>query len=152
MTSDFVRNTCLLIRHDGCKKGTYPKGGRCVPARAQQGGGGNGRHMLGAAVLGGLATAAAGAGLATGGAIYANTKHGQRTIGETQQKVGKFMQEHGSKMQSEGSERYAKNQMSKEAVKAEYQRRLARHENKSAPKDKRGISEGQAKKLERMLK
>ena len=88
MTSDFVRNTCLLIRHDGCKKGTYPKGGRCVPAKAQQGGGGrglSGGQIAATAVGGTLAAGALGAG------IYASTRHGQRTIGKAEESVGNFI-------------------------------------------------------------
>jgi hypothetical protein len=93
MTSKFIQDTCLLLRHDGCKKGTFPvKGQGCKPSQGRmkqgkpglkQGGGGNGWKTTAAIGAGTLAAGAIGAG------VYANTNHGKRTIGKVEESVGR---------------------------------------------------------------
>jgi len=190
MTSKFVQDTCLLLRHDGCKKGTYPvKGQGCKPSKRGlgQGGSGSGRGKAFAkgALLGAAGTGALALGGAAAGAAWMNTRHGQRTVGEAQQKLGELGQKASGVLPKKlrakasnasadfaanGAERYAKNAMTKEEVKQEYDRRLARQEKKSKPRGERstdrnvkklegalseetsqGLSKNQARRLERML-
>lgn len=159
MTSKFVQDTCLLLRHDGCKKGTYPvKGQGCKPSQGRMGqggsssGSGRGKAFAKGALLGAAGTGALALGGAAAGAAWMNTRHGQRTIGEVQQKLGKA----GQAFAANGAERYAKNAMTKEEVKKEYDRRLAKQERESNPqpkkkKDPNALSDRESRRLEKML-
>ena len=95
-----------------------------------------------------------------------NTRHGQRMVGEGQQKIGGLMQTIGERLPNKvgervatagstfsqnGAERYANNAMTKEEIKKEYDRRLSRQQKKAGESQGGGISNRQAKRLERQL-
>lgn len=117
MTSRFIQDTCLLLRHDGCKKGTYPvKGQGCKPSKGRLGqpgqgesgakkGNGNGWKIAAGIGAGTLAAGALGAG------IYANTNHGKRTFGKVEENLGRKASEF-AKSWDEGTE--AENKKAKE--------------------------------------